>query len=90
MADTRIYPSERSCSEKESTLKTIATCDLRKEDVPQFDQVPASAIPSNTWTTVALRYFLYCWQRIGNNQGELKPAAIDNIQAALRILHSKT
>jgi hypothetical protein len=47
---------------------------------------------------VAFGYFLYCWQRIASkqaskqaiNQAELKPAAIDKIQAALKILRSKT
>lgn len=94
-------------------MTTIATCDLRKADVPQgkfnwitfsefaltfdplseasgeFNQVPASAEPSDTWTAVALRYFLYCWQRIGNNQGGLRPEAIDAVQAALNILRAK-
>jgi hypothetical protein len=94
-------------------MKTIATSDLRRDDVPQgnfkwstfskfaltfdplseakdeFNQVPASATPSDTWNEVALRYFLYCWQRIGNNQGGLRPEAIDKVQAALSILRSK-
>lgn len=30
-------------------------------------------------TAVTLRYFLYCSQRIGNNQGELKPEKISKI-----------
>lgn len=94
-------------------MKTTATCDLSKVDVPQgrfnwtafsefaltfdplseavgeLDQVPASAVPSDTWTAVALRYFLYCWQRIGNNQGELGPGAIDKVETALNILRTK-
>lgn len=55
----------------------------------EFNQVSASATPSDTWTTEALRHFLYCWQRIGNNQGGLRPEVIDKIQAALSILRSK-
>jgi hypothetical protein len=94
-------------------MTTIATRDLRKDDVPhgnfnwptfskfaltfdplseatdEFNQVPASATPSDTWTAVALRYFLYCWQRIGNNQDGLRPETIDKVQAALNILRSK-
>ena len=94
-------------------MTTIATRDLREEDVPkeyfnwpafsdfaltfdplseaadEFNHVAASATPSDTWTAVALRYFLYCWQRIGNNQGELKPEAIEKVQAALSLLLSK-
>lgn len=94
-------------------MTTIATLDLRKEDVPQgdfnwttfskfsltfdplseakdeFNQVPASATPSDTWSAVALRYFLYCWQRIGNNQGGLRPDAVEKVQIALSILRSK-
>lgn len=94
-------------------MTTIATRDLRKDDVPRgnfnwstfskfaltFDplseatdesnQVSASATLSDTWTAVALRYFPYCWQRIGKNQGGLRPEAIDKVQAALSILRSK-
>ena len=94
-------------------MTTIATHDLRKDDVPQgkfkwstfanfaltfdplseatdeFNQVPASTTPYYIWTAVALRYFLYCWQRIGNNQGGLSPEAVDKVQAALNVLRSK-
>lgn len=65
------------------------TFDPLSEATDECDQVPASATPSDTWTAVALRYFLYCWQRIGNNQGGLRPEAIDKVQTALNILHSK-
>lgn len=69
--------------------KFALTFDPISEATDERDQVPASAIPSDTWTAVALRYFLYCWQRIGNNQGSLRPEAIDKIQTALSILRSK-
>jgi hypothetical protein len=73
-----------------STFSNFAlTFDPLSEVTDEFDQVSASATPSNTWTAVALRYFLYCWQRIGNNQGGLRPEAIDKVQAALSILRSK-
>lgn len=73
-----------------STFSKFAlTFDPLSEATDEFNQVPASATPSDTWTAVALRYFLYCWQRIGNNQGGLKPEAIDKVQAALSILRSK-
>lgn len=73
-----------------STFSKFAlTFDPLSEATDEFDQVPARATPSDTWTAVTLRYFLYCWQRIGNNQGELKPEAIGKIQAALSILRSK-
>jgi len=73
-----------------STFSKFAlTFDPLSEATDDFDQVPASGIPSDTWTAVALRYFLYCWQRIGNNQGGLSPEAIDKVQAALSILRSK-
>jgi hypothetical protein len=73
-----------------STFSKFAlTFDPLSEATDEFNQVPASATPSNTWTAVALRYFLYCWQRIGNNQGGLRPEAIDKVQAALSILRSK-
>lgn len=65
------------------------TFDPLSEATDEFDQVPASATPSDKWTLVALRYFLYCWQRIGNNQGGLRPEAIDKVQAALNILRAK-
>lgn len=94
-------------------MTTIATRNLRREDVPQGSfnwptfstfaltfnplyeaaaegsQKPASATPSDTWTAVGLRYFLYCWQRIGNNQGGLSPEATDRVQIAMNILRSK-
>jgi len=73
-----------------STFSKFAlTFDPLSEAKEEFNQVPASATPSDTWTAVALRYFLYSWQRIGNNQGGLKPEAIDKVQAALSILRSK-
>lgn len=73
-----------------STFSKFAlTFDPLSEATDEFSQVPASATPSDRWTTVALRYFLYCWQRIGNNQGGLRPEAIDKVQAALKILRSK-
>ena len=65
------------------------TFDPMFEATDQSNQVPASATPSDTWTVVALRYFLYYWQRIGNNQGGLRPEAVEKVQAALTILHSK-
>lgn len=72
-----------------STFSNFAlTFDPLFEATDQSSQVPASAIPSDTWSAVTLRYFLYCWQRIGNNQGGLRPEAIDKVQAALTILHS--
>lgn len=73
-----------------STFSNFAlTFDPLSEVTDEFDQVSASATPSNTWTAAALRYFIYCWQRIGNNQGGLRPEAIDKVQAALSILRSK-
>jgi len=66
------------------------TFDPLSEIMGEFDRVSLSAIPSEKWTVVALRYFLYCWQRIANNQAELQPITIDNIQAALIILRSKS
>ena len=73
-----------------STFSKFAlTFDPLSETTDEFNQVPAGATPSDTWTAVALRYFLYCWQRIGNNQGDLKPEEIDKVQAALSILRSK-
>ena len=65
------------------------TFDPLAEATDECDQVPANATPSDTWTAVALRYFLYCWQRIGNNQGGLRSEAIDKVQTALCILRSK-
>jgi len=65
------------------------TFDPLSETVEESDKVPLGAMPSDTWSVVALRYFLYCWQRIGNNQGELEPVAIDKVQRTLKILHSK-
>ena len=59
------------------------------EAADEFNQMPASATPTDACTAVALRYFLYCWQRIGNNQGGLSPAASDKVQAALCILRTK-
>lgn len=53
--------------------KFTLTFDPLSEAKDEFNQVPASATLSDTWTAVTLRYFLYCWQRSGNNQGELKP-----------------
>jgi hypothetical protein len=73
-----------------STFSRFAlTFDPFSEGTDEFNQVAASATPSDTWTLVALRYFLFCWQRIGNNQGGLRPEAIDMVQAALSILRSK-
>lgn len=73
-----------------STFSKFAlTFNPLSEATDECNQVPANATPSDTWTTVALRYFLYCWQRIGNNQGGLRPEAIDKVQAALSILRSK-
>lgn len=65
------------------------TFDPLSDAKDELNQVPASATPSDTWTPVALRYFLYCWQRIGNNQGGLRPEVIEQIQDALSILSSK-
>lgn len=65
------------------------TFDPLSEATDEFDQMPASATPSDKWTAVALRYFLYCWQRIGNNRGGLRPVEIGKVQAALSILHAK-
>jgi hypothetical protein len=49
-----------------STFSKFAlTFDPLSEAADEPNQVPASATPSNTWSTVTLRYFLYCWQRIG-------------------------
>jgi hypothetical protein len=70
-------------------LKFALTFDPLSEATDEFEQVPAGATPSATWTAVTLRYFLYCWQRIGNNHGDLKPEAIGKIQAALSVLCSK-
>lgn len=73
-----------------STFSKFAlTFNTLSEATDEFEQVPAGATLSDTWTAVTLRYFLYCWQRIGNNHGELKPEAIGKIQAALSILRSK-
>lgn len=73
-----------------STFSEFAlTFDPLSEGTDECNQVPASATPSDTWTPVALRYFLYCWQRIGNNQGGLRPEAVDMVQAALSLLRSK-
>lgn len=73
-----------------STFSKFAlTFDPLSEAADEFNQMPASATPSETWTVEALRYFLYCWQRIGNNQGGLRPEAIDKVQVALSILRSK-
>ena len=69
--------------------KFALTFDPLSEGTDELNQVPASATPSDTWTAGALRYFLYCWQRIGNNQGRLRPEAIIKVQAALSILRSK-
>ena len=66
-----------------------STFDPLSETTNDFEHVPASATPSHTWTVVTLRYFLYCWQRIGNNQGTLKPETIEKIQAALILLRAK-
>lgn len=73
-----------------STFSTFAlTFNPLYEAADEGSQKPASATPSDTWSAVALRYFLYCWQRIGNNQGVLRPEAIDKVQIAMNILRSK-
>jgi len=70
-----------------STFSRFAlTFDPLSEAIEGSNQVPVSATPSDTWSAVALLCFLYCWQRIGNNQGGLKPEAIDKVPAALSIL----
>jgi len=74
LVQQKLAPPQRRCSEEESAMTTIATRDLRMDDVPQgsfnwstfskfaltfdplsevtdeFDQAPASATPSDTWT----------------------------------------
>jgi hypothetical protein len=69
--------------------KFALTFDPLSEAKDEFNQEPVSAILSHTWSVLALRYFLYGWQRIGNNQGELSTDAIYKVQAALSILRSK-
>lgn len=72
------------------TFSTFAlTFDPLSEATDEFSQISAYATPSGTWAIVQLRYFLYCWQRIGNNQGGLMPEAVDKVQAALSILRAK-
>ncbi|WUR12182.1 hypothetical protein E7V67_021135 [[Empedobacter] haloabium] len=65
------------------------TFDPMVETKDESDQLPASATPCDISTAVALRYFLYCWQRIGNNQGGLTPEAFEKVQTALHILRTK-
>lgn len=73
-----------------STFSKFAlTFDPLSEATDESNQVLTSATPSDTWSAVTLRHFLYCWQRIGNNQGGLRPEAINKVQAALTILRSK-
>ncbi|WUR12177.1 hypothetical protein E7V67_021110 [[Empedobacter] haloabium] len=73
-----------------STFSEFAlTFDPMAEAKDESDQLPASATPSDISTAVALRYFLYCWQRIGNNQGGLTPEALEKVQTALHILRTK-
>lgn len=65
------------------------TCDPLSEIIKESDQKDPGSIPSCTWTVVALRYYLYCWQRIGNNQDGLLQDDIDKVQQAMRILRAK-
>lgn len=69
--------------------KCALTFDPLSDLADEFNQASTNTTPFDTWTTAVLRYFLYCWQRIGNNQGELRPEAINDIQEALSILRSK-
>jgi|GEM_PF-6558603 len=65
------------------------TFDPLSEAKDELNHTAVNAKPSDIWTTVELRYFLYCWQRIGNNRDDLEPEGIEKIQAALSILHAK-
>ncbi len=65
------------------------TFDPISETIDELNHVPVSATPFDKWSVLTLRYFLYCWQRIGNNQGGLPTDAIDKVQTALTILRAK-
>ncbi|MCW7541070.1 hypothetical protein OOT46_24945 [Aquabacterium sp. A7-Y] len=73
-------------------MTTIATPDLRQDDVPSgWFNWPAfsrstDAVPTEACHAVALRYYLHGWQRIGNNQGGLTGEAVDRVQLALDLL----
>lgn len=69
--------------------KFTLTFDPMAEAKDKSDQLSASATPSDSSTAVALRHFLYCWQRIGTNQGGLTPEAMNKVQTALHILRTK-
>lgn len=69
--------------------KFTLTFDPLSQAKDEFYQVSASATPSDTLIVAKLRYFLYCWQRIKNDQRELIPEAIDKVQTALSILRPK-
>ncbi|MDN4038734.1 hypothetical protein [Massilia sp. YIM B02443] len=69
--------------------KFALTFDPLSETTDESNQASAGTTPSNTWSAAALRYFLYCWQRIGNNQGGLSLAESDKVQAALCMLRTK-
>jgi hypothetical protein len=65
------------------------TFDPFSEPAEEYEQVQASATPSDAWTATAIRYFLYCWQRIGNNQGQLTPEGIKLVLTACSVLRDK-
>jgi hypothetical protein len=65
------------------------TFDPLSEATDEADALTASATPTEASSTVGLRNFLYCWQRIGNNQGSLPQDAITKIRTAMKILRSR-
>jgi hypothetical protein len=65
------------------------TFDPLSEAPDEFNQALTGAAPSDIWTKAALRYFLYCCQRIANNQGGLTQGDIDKAQTAMNILRAK-
>jgi len=65
------------------------TFDPFSEPAEEYEQVQASATPSDVWSAAAIRYFLYCWQRIGNNQGRLTPEGIKLVLSACSVLRDK-
>lgn len=69
--------------------KFALTFDPLTEVTDDSTQVSVRSTPALIWTVVELRYFLYCWQRVENNQGGLMPESIESAQTTLNILRSK-
>jgi hypothetical protein len=72
-----------------SFSKFATTFDPLIEAQDLKNQLPTTENPTQENSLVALRYFLYCWQRIGNNQGGLDIKTAQKIQLALDLLREK-